>query len=82
MGNSIWIFSTERFLVESLLKHVRQGNRMESGFKKTIWPAIVVELNTKYADKLSKPITALQAKNKEAIVSTLIQVNAICLDPM
>ena len=55
---------------------------MESGFKKTIWPAIVVELNTKYADKLSKPITALQAKNKEAIVSTLIQVNAICLDPM
>ena len=42
----------------------------------------MAELNTKYADELSKPNTTLQAKNKEVIVSTLIQVNAIYLDPM
>jgi len=72
MGNSIWISSTERFLIESLLKHVREGNQTESSFKKTVWPAIVAELNAKYADQLSKPITAHQAKNKEVIVSLLL----------
>jgi len=82
MGNSIWISSTERFVVESLLKHVHKGNRTETGFKETVWPAIVAELNTKNADELSKPITTIQEKNREAIVSTLIQVNAICLDHM
>ena len=82
MGNSIWISSTGRFLVESLLKHVREGNRTETGFRKTVWSPIVAELNAKYADELSKPITALQPKNKRAIVSVLILVNAMCLDLM
>jgi len=77
MGNSVWISSTKRVLVKSLLRHVREGNQMESGFKKIVWPAIMAELTTKYGDELSKPITALQAKNKEVIVSTLIQENAI-----
>jgi len=72
MGNSIWIASTERFLIESLLKHVREGNRTVSGFEKTVWPAIVAELNAKYAHQLSKPITAHQFKNKELIVSLLL----------
>jgi len=78
MGNRIWISSTGRFRVESLLKHVWEGNCTEGGFKKTVWPAIVAELNAKYADELSKPITALQAKNKEVIFSALILVNAMC----
>ena len=43
---------------------------------------IMAELNTKYADELSKPITSLQAKNTKVIVSTLIQVNVKYLDPM
>jgi len=72
MEYSIWISSTERFLIKSHLKHVREGNQTESGFKKTVWPAIVAELNAKYADQLSKPITAHQAKNKEVIVSPLL----------
>lgn len=80
MGNSIWISSTKRFLVESLLKQVREGNRTESGFKKNVWSTIVAELNAKYADKLSKPITPHQAKNKEVIVSALIQVNTKSLE--
>jgi len=82
MENSIWIFSTEMFLAESLLKHVREGNLTESSFKKTVWPAIVAELNAKYAAELSKPITALQAKDKEVIVSLLIQVNTKYLEVM
>jgi len=42
----------------------------------------MAELNTKYEDELSKPITALQANNKKVIVGTLIQANAIYLNPM
>ncbi|CUS10986.1 unnamed protein product, partial [Tuber aestivum] len=74
MANSIWVSSTEKFLIEALLKRVRQGERAENGFKKAVWAQVVAELNAKFKEVLPKPITVMQAKNKEVILKCEFEI--------
>ena len=69
MGNSIWIGDTEKFLIEALVKHVRNGDRGDNGFKKATWQSIIMGLNETFSEILEKPITITQAKWKECAVS-------------
>jgi len=69
MGNSIWIGDTEKFLIEALVRHVRNGDIGENGFKKATWQSIVTALNETFHGILEKRITITQAKWKECAVS-------------
>ena len=75
MGNSVWVESSETFLIEALLDKVQQGDRQENGFKKSVWREVVAALNAAYVQTPEdKPFTIAQAKSKELSVSFLILV--------
>jgi len=70
MGNSIRIGDPEKFLIEAVVRHIRNGNRVENRFKKATWQFIVTALNEAFSDILEKSITITQAKWKECTVSS------------
>ncbi|PUU81468.1 hypothetical protein B9Z19DRAFT_1191092 [Tuber borchii] len=66
MGNSLWVLSSEIFLIEALFERVQRGDRLENGFKKAVWTEIMAGLNAAYVKTLEdKLFSVAQAKSKE-----------------
>ncbi|RPA95073.1 hypothetical protein L873DRAFT_1846219 [Choiromyces venosus 120613-1] len=66
MGNSVWVKGSEEFLIEELLQWMKDGERTENGFKKSVWTSVLVNLNESFKEQLRIPITEQQAKSKES----------------